>query len=90
MSCKRQQTGIELNTKDDIKYTTTHAESQEDSSFPADDHQSHHTRQMVTNPTQTRPKAHLQPIPAFDEPFGRLIIVCVGPCPKQSQYLRMF
>ena len=31
---------------------------------------------------QTIPKAHLQPIPAFDEPFSIIIIDCVGPLPK--------
>ena len=29
-----------------------------------------HTCQMVGKPNQTIPKAHLQPIPAFDEPFS--------------------
>ena len=37
---------------------------------------------MVGKPNQTIPKAHLQPIPAFDEPFSRIIIDCVGPLPK--------
>ena len=32
--------------------------------------------------TQIIPKAHLQPIPAFYEPFSRIIIDCVGPLPK--------
>ena len=41
-----------------------------------------HTCQMVGKPNQTIPKAHLQPIPAFDEPFSRIIIDCVGPLPK--------
>ena len=41
-----------------------------------------HTCQMVGKPNQTIPKAHLQPIPAFDEPFNRIIIDCVGPLPK--------
>ena len=41
-----------------------------------------HTFQMVGKPNQTIPKAHLQPIPAFDEPFNRIIIDCVGPLPK--------
>ena len=46
--------------------------------------------QMVGKPNQTIPKAHLQPIPAFDEPFSRIIIDCVGPLPKTKsgcQYL---
>ena len=37
---------------------------------------------MVGKPNQTIPKAHLQPIPAFDEPFSRIIIDRVGPLPK--------
>ena len=41
-----------------------------------------HTCQMVGKPNQTIPKAHLQSIPAFDEPFSRIIINCVGPLPK--------
>ena len=43
-----------------------------------------HTCQMVGKPNQTIPKAHLQPIPAFDEPFSRIIIDCVGPLPKRK------
>ena len=49
-----------------------------------------HTCQMVGKPNQTIPKAPLQPIPAFDEPFSRIIIDCVGPLPKTKsgcQYL---
>ena len=49
-----------------------------------------HTCQMVGKPNQTIPKASLQPIPAFDEPFSRTIIDCVGPLPKTKsgcQYL---
>ena len=45
---------------------------------------------MVGKPNQTIPKANLQPIPAFDEPFSRIIIDCVGPLPKTKsgcQYL---
>ena len=41
-----------------------------------------HTCQMVGKPNQTIPKAHLQPILVFDEPFSRIIIDCVGPLPK--------
>ena len=37
---------------------------------------------MVGKPNQTIPKAHLQPIPAFDELFSRIIIECVGPLSK--------
>ena len=49
-----------------------------------------HTCQMVGKPNQTLPKAPLQPIPAFEEPFSRVIIDCVGPLPKNksgNQYL---
>ena len=41
-----------------------------------------HTCQMVGKPNQTIPKAQLQPIPAFDEPFSRILIDCVGPSPR--------
>ena len=41
-----------------------------------------HTCQVVGKPNQTLPKAPLQPIPAFEEPFSRVIIDCVGPLPK--------
>ena len=41
-----------------------------------------HTCQMVGKPNQTIPKAQLQPIPAFDEPFSRILIGCVGPLPR--------
>ena len=40
------------------------------------------TCQMVGKPKHTFPKAYLQPIPAFDEPFSRIIIDCVGHLPK--------
>ena len=43
-----------------------------------------HTCQMVGKPNQTIPKAYLQPIPAFDEPFSRIIIDCLGPLPKKK------
>ena len=49
-----------------------------------------HTCQMVGKPNQTIPKSPLQPIPAFEEPFSRIIIDCVGPLPKTksgSEYL---
>ena len=49
-----------------------------------------HTCQMVGKLNQTIPKASLQPIPAFDEPFSRIMIDCVGPLPKTKsgcQYL---
>ena len=38
--------------------------------------------QVVGKPNQVIPKPGLQPIPAFDEPFSRIIIDCVGPLPK--------
>ena len=41
-----------------------------------------HRCQMVGKPNQTIPKAQLQPIPAFDEPFSRILIDCVGPLPR--------
>ena len=37
---------------------------------------------MVGKPNRVISKAGLQPIPAFDEPFSRFIIDCVGPLPK--------
>ena len=49
-----------------------------------------HTCQVVGKPNQTLPHAHLKPIPAFKEPFTRIIIDCVGPLPKTrsgNQYL---
>ena len=41
-----------------------------------------HSCQVVGKPNQTIPKAPLKPIPAFEEPFSRVIIDCVGPLPK--------
>ena len=37
---------------------------------------------MVGKPNQTIPKTQLHPIPAFDEPFSRILIDCVGPLPR--------
>ena len=37
---------------------------------------------MVGKSNQVIPKAGLQPIPAIDEPFSRIITDCVGPLPK--------
>ena len=37
---------------------------------------------MVGKPNQTIPKAQLQPIPSFDEPFSRILIDFVGPLPR--------
>jgi hypothetical protein len=41
-----------------------------------------HTCQLVGKPNQVIPKAPLKPIPAFEEPFSRIMIDCVGPLPK--------
>ena len=41
-----------------------------------------HSCQVVGKPNQTIPKAPLKPIPAFEEPFNRVIIDCVGPLLK--------
>ena len=49
-----------------------------------------HTCQVVGKPNQRVPVAPLKPIPAFDEPFSRVIVDCVGPLPKTksgNQYL---
>ena len=49
-----------------------------------------HTCQLVGKPNQVIPKAPLKPIPAFEEPFSRIMIDCVGPLPKTkrgNQYL---
>ena len=46
-----------------------------------------HACQMVGKPNQTAP---LQPIPAVQEPFSRIIVDCIGPLPKTrsgNQYL---
>jgi hypothetical protein len=49
-----------------------------------------HICQIVGKPNQVIPKAPLKPIPAFEEPFSRVIIVCIGPLSKTrkgNQYL---
>ena len=49
-----------------------------------------HTCQVIGKPNQKIPKAPLRPIPAFSEPFSKVIIDCVGPLPKAKsghQYL---
>ena len=49
-----------------------------------------HTCQLVGKPNQKIPVAPLKPIPAFSEPFSRVIVDCVGPLPKTKagyQYL---
>ena len=43
-----------------------------------------HTCQRIGKPNQPIPRAYLQPIPAFDEPFGKIIIDVVGPLPKSK------
>ena len=35
-------------------------------------------------PNQKIPRAPLQPVPAFEEPFNRVLIDCVGPLPKSQ------
>ncbi|XP_059810752.1 uncharacterized protein LOC132383599 isoform X1 [Hypanus sabinus] len=49
-----------------------------------------HTCQIVGKPNQVTPIAPFQPIPAFGEPFSKVIVDCVGPLPKTKtgyQYL---
>ena len=49
-----------------------------------------HTCQVGGKPNQKISTAPLKPIPAFDEPFSRVIVDCVGPLPKTksgNQYL---
>ncbi|XP_030835976.1 uncharacterized protein LOC115921856 [Strongylocentrotus purpuratus] len=41
-----------------------------------------HACQVVGKLNQKIPAAPLKPIPAFDEPFSRIIVDCVGPLPK--------
>ena len=43
-----------------------------------------HICQMVGKPIQKIPRAPLQPIPSFEEPFSRVPIDCVGPLPKSK------
>ena len=46
--------------------------------------------QLVGKPNQKVPVAPLQPIPAVEESFSRVIMDCVGPLPKTkagNQYL---
>ena len=44
--------------------------------------QSCHVCQIVGKPNQKPAKAHPKPIPAFGEPFARIVMDCVGPLPK--------
>ena len=49
-----------------------------------------HVCQVVGNPNQKNPITLLKPIPAFTEPFSKVMIDCVGPLPKTkagNQYL---
>ena len=49
-----------------------------------------HICQMAGKPHQKPPRAPLQPVPAFEEPFSTLIIDCVGPLPRtgsEKQYI---
>ena len=49
-----------------------------------------HLCQIVGKPNQKIPLAPLHPIPAFEEPFSRVLIDCVGPLPKTksgNQYM---
>ena len=41
-----------------------------------------HTCQVVGKPQPSLKPAPLIPIPAFDEPFSRVLVDCVGPLPK--------
>ena len=43
-----------------------------------------HACQIVGKPNQKIPSAPLKPIPAFDEPFSRIIVDCVGPLPRSK------
>ena len=44
-----------------------------------------HVCQVVGKPNQNPPKAPLSPIPAFEEPFSKVIVDCVGPLPKTKK-----
>ena len=47
-----------------------------------------HVCQVVGKPNQMIPRAPLIPIPAFEEPFSRVIIDCVSPLPKTKSGTR--
>ena len=49
-----------------------------------------HTCQMVGKPNQKIPVAPLKPIPAFEEPFSKVIIDCVGLLPKLNPETNIF
>nr|XP_027218239.1 uncharacterized protein LOC113810791 [Penaeus vannamei] len=46
--------------------------------------------QRVGKPNQVIPPAPLKPIPAFEEPFSRVIIDCVGPLPRTKSGNRFY
>ena len=51
-----------------------------------------HTCQVCRKPNQKIPLAPLKPIPAFDEPFTKVLVDCVGPLSRTksgNQYLLM-
>ena len=39
---------------------------------------------MLETPNQKIPPVPLQPFPAFEEPFSRVLIDCIGPLPKSK------
>lgn len=43
-----------------------------------------HVYQLASKPNQIFPPAPLSPLPLLGEPFGRVIIGCVGPLPKSK------
>ncbi len=45
-----------------------------------------HVCQRVGKPNQNVKLAPLKPVPAFDEPFSRVIIDYVGPIPKTKPW----
>ena len=49
-----------------------------------------HTCQVIGKPNQTIPKAPLKPIPAFEEPFSRILIDCVGPLPSLRKGINIY
>ena len=49
-----------------------------------------HACQTISKPNQKIPPAPLHPIPSIGEPFGRILLDCVGPHPRTksgNQYL---
>ena len=43
-----------------------------------------HTCQVVGKPNKKKSVAPIWPMPAFEEPFSRVIVDCVGPLPKTT------